>query len=67
MAERLIIDNRTDMPMSKALQYVMAVVDQGRISDEGRSYCYTTCFRDGTIVSAFRNKKSDRLMVYRQK
>jgi len=69
MTERLIIDNRTDIPMSEALEYAIAVVKMGRISDGGESYCYATTFRRGVgevVVCAFRNKRSDRLVLYMQ-
>jgi len=63
--ERLIIDNRTDMPMNDVLQYVAKVIDMGRISDEGRSYCYATSFVNGIVIAAIRNKRSDRLLIYK--
>jgi len=69
MTERLIIDNRTDIPMSEALEYVIAVVKMGRISGGGESYCYATTFRRGAgevVVCALRNKRSDRLVLYMQ-
>ena len=69
MTERLIIDNRTDIPMSEALEYAIAVVKMGRISDGGESYCYATTFRRGAgevVVCAHRNKRSDRLLLYMQ-
>jgi len=47
MTERLIIDNRTDISMSEALEYAIAVVKMGRISGGGESYCYVTTFRRG--------------------
>ena len=69
VAERLIIDNRTDISMSEALEYAIAVVKMGRISDGGESYCYATTFRrgaDDVVVVANRNKRSDRLVLYMQ-
>jgi len=69
MTERLIIDNRTDIPMSEALEYAIEVVKMGRISDGGESYCYATTFRrgdDDVVVVAKRNKRSDRLVLYTQ-
>jgi len=69
MTERLIIDNRADIPMSEALEYAIAVVKMGRISGGGESYCYVTTFRrgdDDVVVVANRNKRSDRLLLYVQ-
>ena len=70
VAERLIIDNRTDISMSEALEYAIAVVKMGRISDGGESYCYATQFGRGpgvrVVVVANRNKRSDRLVLYMQ-
>jgi len=62
MTERLIIDNRTDISMSEALEYAIAVVKMGRISGGGESYCYVTTFRrgdDDVVVVANRNKRWD--------
>jgi len=67
MGERLIIDNRAGIPMSEALEYAIAVVEMGRISDDGKSYCYITRFRremGDMMVAASRNKRSDRLVLY---
>ena len=63
--EKLIIENRTDMPMHEALAYAMAVVEKGRISGINKdSYCYLTFFRGNIGVSSWKNKKSDRLVVF---
>jgi len=66
MDERLIIDNRAGIPMTSALAYAAAVVSLGRISEGGKSYCGATVFRDGVVVVAHRNAKSDRLLLYRE-
>lgn len=63
---KLIINNRTDLPMIDVLPYITAVVRQGRISNDGKQLCYATTFRTeaGTIV-VFSNlrAKSDSLTV----
>lgn len=68
MAERLIIENRTDMPMSEVIRYANTVILKGRISDYGKQYCYLTVFDDSTygkiFVSASKNKNSDRLVIH---
>ena len=62
--ERLIIENRTELPMEKILPYVETVVTMGKISGNmNEQYCYHTTFDSGIAVSAYRNKKSDRLVV----
>ena len=61
--EKLIIENRADIPMRVALVYAKKVVEEGRISNYGKNYCYVTVFKDGTTVSSWKNKKSDRLVV----
>lgn len=59
---RLIIENRTDMSDADALEYARIVVANGRT--DGKDYCYCTVFNNATMVSAFRNKASDRLVVH---
>lgn len=39
---KLIIDNRTDISDLTALQLVRMVVEQGRISNDNKQYCYGT-------------------------
>lgn len=47
-----------------ALAYIQEVIRGGRISDNGKCYCYVTEFKDGTIVYADK-KKSDIFTVTR--
>lgn len=66
---RLIIDVRDDaVSMADALQYCLEVVSRGRVSgrQESPQYCYHTSFKDGVQVSAFQNKESDRLVVFKE-
>lgn len=60
---KLIIDNQSNLSDDKALQYALTVIREGRISDNGRCYCYATRFIDGVEVYAVRNKASDRFIV----
>ena len=61
---KLIIENRCkDMDMTQAVEYALAVVKKGRISDDGKQYCYGTVFNDDVVVFSSKNKKSDRLVV----
>lgn len=72
MAERLIIDNRTDLPMGEALGYARAVVMAGRVStltrkgQEVKTYCWLTTWGNGIRVANFVNDGSERLMIYRE-
>jgi hypothetical protein len=61
--ERLIIENRTDLTMAEVMIYVEAVLSQGRISDDGKQYCYVSVFEKYITVSSFKNAKSDRLVI----
>ena len=59
---KIIIDNRTDLPMSDVLSYVGYVIRAGRISEGGR-YCYCTTWTNKIVVYATKNKKSDTFIV----
>jgi len=65
---KLIIDNQSDLSDTDALRYVLRVVDEGRISETaGRAqYCFVTAWKDGVVVYAMLNKKSDRFIVRRE-
>lgn len=64
---KLIIDNQSDLTMEEALEYVLTVVQQGKISNNGKQYCYVTTFKKSEIVVvSYLNKKSERLLVYRE-
>jgi hypothetical protein len=64
--KKLIIENRTHLPMIDCLGYCEAVMMDGRISETGKGnqFCFHTEFHDGVHVSAFLNEKSDRLVVH---
>jgi hypothetical protein len=69
--EKLIIENHTDLKMNEALRYAKMVIEQGRISEnhKGNQYCFATLFKkkeldkNGVVVYADKNKKSDRLII----
>lgn len=52
----ILIHKPDDMPDINAMQYVYAVIKQGRISDYGNCYCYVSEFSDGTMVFASKRK-----------
>jgi hypothetical protein len=66
---KLILENRTDLPMVDFLRLAQEVVSMGRISNDGKQYCYVTSFTiDGQeyhIVSDL-NEKSDKLTFYKR-
>ena len=66
---KLILENRTDLPMLDFLRLAQKVVSIGRISKNNKQYCYLTSFRiDGQeyyIVSDL-NEKSDKLTFYKR-
>lgn len=67
---RIHIDIRDSIEPEDALYYVMQVVERGRISKEGKQYCYLTEFytKYGKIHVVTRDyRKSDCFVVYRAK
>ena len=69
MSERIIIENRTDLPMADMIKHVHTVIEMGRISktSKGKQYCFGVTFWDGTVVWSDKNKASDRFVVSMQK
>ncbi len=66
---KLILENRTDLPMVDFLRLAQEVISMGRISNNYKQYCYLTSFTiDGQeyhIVSDL-NEKSDKLTFYKR-
>jgi len=63
---KLIIDNRTDLSDFDALTLVINVVWDGRISNDGKQYCYLTSMpinEKQYVVSTDLNKRSDRFVI----
>lgn len=60
---KLIIENRTDMSDIDALQCVAIVMRDGRISNDGKQYCYATVFNETYAVRTDLNEKSDRFVI----
>lgn len=66
--ERLIINNKSDLPMEVCLDLCRRVVKEGRISADGKQYCYATVFRYNGLsyaVYANLNKGSDSFTIYK--
>lgn len=67
MANKLIIQNNTGLTDLKCLDFVKEVIKMGRISNEGKQYCYVTAFEYGDKnyqISTVLNKKSDLFIFY---
>ena len=65
---KIIIENRSSVSDNVAISLVQRVITKGRVSNDGKQYCYATVFRnpeqDGEIaVYTDLNKKSDRFVV----
>ena len=65
--ERLIIENRKELPMKDALPYALQGVEMGRNGGPDKTqYTFMTGWPDGIRVTASQNEKSDRLVVDRE-
>lgn len=66
---KLILENQTDLPMVDFLRLAQEVVSLGRISNNGKQYCYLNSFKingqEYHIVSDL-NEKSDKLTFYKR-
>jgi len=62
---RLIINYDSSIETERALQIVVAVVCQGRVSNNGRQFCYVTTFKKGKgmCVSDLTRKGTDVLTI----
>ena len=61
---RLIIDNRSSMPMETALEYIIGIIERGRISNNGKQYCYLTVLRScGTQFASGLTKTGDKFTI----
>ena len=57
---KIIIHNNSSTSDHVALLCVLQVINDGRISNEGKQYCYATIFKNPRVAVATRlNKSSD--------
>jgi hypothetical protein len=42
--EKIIVKNHTDLPITSVMELVKIVINNGRISNDGKQYCYLTSF-----------------------
>ena len=62
---RLIINIQDDTSPTDALLCIYEVIKLGRVSGNGKSYCYCSKFHDGTVVIADK-KKADIFYVRKE-
>ena len=62
---RLIINIQDDTSIKDALLCIYEVIKLGRVSGNGKSYCYCSKFNDGTVVIADK-KKADIFYVRKE-
>ena len=62
---KIIVENRSSLSDSQCLVVVGEVIEKGRISNNGKQYCYATRFTGPTscVVVTDLNKCSDRFVV----
>ena len=63
---RLIIDNRTELTDFESITLIGRVINQGRISNGGKQYCYGTGITikgKEYMIWTDLNKKSDRFVI----
>lgn len=56
MANDILIHKSDAISDYDALLYIQSVIRNGRISNDGKCYCYVTEFKDGVIVYADKKK-----------
>lgn len=64
---RIIINNKSDLPDTTALEIVLKVIQAGRISNEGKQYCYlSTSYVNGIQYDCASDlrKGSDSFVIY---
>lgn len=65
---KIHIDIRNDISQTVALECVKQVIEQGKISNDGKSYCYLTTFKYGDEeiwVHPRPYRKTDCFLVYK--
>ena len=69
MSKKMIINNESSrLDDVSALWYVQQVIEQGRISNKGKDYCYITVFeKTEIVVNVKANKMSDTFLIYEYK
>lgn len=64
---RIIINNRSELSDSTVMEMIMSVIKNGRISNDGKQYCYLSTFiiqgKEYDVATDLR-KGSDSFTVY---
>ena len=60
---KIIIDIRDDIPHETAMERVMYVIQKGRVSKNGKLFCYVTTWKDGIKVYTRDYRKNDCFVV----
>ena len=63
---RIHIDIRNDIDPALAVQRVNQVIEDGRISNNGKNYCWITTWSDDICVAVREYRKSDCFVVYKK-
>jgi len=66
---RIIIENRSDLTDEAATKIISKIIGQGRISNDGKQYCYETRViveDDEYMVWGTLIKRSDRFVIEKQ-
>ena len=63
---RIHIEIRNDINPALALTKVKQVIEQGKISNDGKNYCWITEWTDDIVVYTRDNRKSDCFVVYKK-
>lgn len=56
---KIIINNKTKLNDEEALKLVLLVIAEGRISGNGKCYCYATSFKNSKVVVYAEKRKND--------
>ena len=67
---KIHIDIRDDIAPEVALECVKMVIENGKISNDGKQYCYLTSFNvgdDEVMVNTRDYRKSDCFLVWKNK
>ncbi len=70
MKRRVNIQIRDDVNQAKAVERLARVMSEGRVSGDGRYYCWVSTFADGVVVvtrgPGRRFDRSDSFIVYKE-
>jgi len=64
---KIIIDIRDGVDEVTAMERVLHVIKGGRISNNGKLFCYHTAWQDNIHVSVRDYRKNDCFVVYKRK